>query len=113
MNVNTYKNHVLKVCVTGFLLVFLAQVVECQEPDKPKDVITRIFIVGYRTVDGATIRATIHSHPGDPYNAEAVERDAQALRDTGYFKEVRLKVEDDPVQRGKIVRFNVVEKPSR
>ena len=112
MNVNTYKNHVLKVCVTGFLIVFLAQVIECQEPDKPK-VITRISIVGYRTTDGATIRATIHSHPGDPYNAEAVERDAQALRDTGYFKEVRLKVEDDPVKRGKLVTFNVVEKPSR
>ena len=74
--------------------------------------IERLEIVGYRHVQRTTILAHIHSRPGDTYNEEAVQHDAQALRDSGYFDEVRVRVEDSPDQpNGKIVAFDVKERP--
>jgi outer membrane protein insertion porin family len=52
------------------------------------------------------------SGPGQAYNAEQVERDAQALRDTGFFDEVRAAVTDSPDQpNAKIVVFYLRERP--
>jgi outer membrane protein insertion porin family len=74
--------------------------------------IERLEIEGNRRVQRDTIMAHIVSHPGDTYDSEVVQRDAQALRDTGYFDEVRLIVEDDPdASKGKIVAFVVKERP--
>jgi len=79
---------------------------------EPKYFIERTEIAGYRRIPITTIQAHIFSRPGDPYNVEVVQRDAQALREAGYFVEVRLKVEDSPDQPGgKIVAFVVSEKP--
>jgi outer membrane protein insertion porin family len=75
-------------------------------------VIERIEVLGNRRVQSATVRARISSKPGDPYSPEAVQRDAQALRDTGFFAQVRLEVEDSPDQpNGKIVVFYLMERP--
>jgi outer membrane protein insertion porin family len=85
-----------------------------QQPDVARQAaqfIERIDVEGYRRTQISTIRAHIRSRPGDPYNAEAVQRDAQALRDTGYFKEVRLRIEDGVKPNGKIVIFVLIEKP--
>ena len=102
----------LGVCATACLFFFLVQAPESQHPVENQYFIERIEIVGYRRVQNSTIRAHILSRAGGPYNAEAVQCDAQALRDTGYFNEVRLTVEDTPRQpNGKIVVFAVIEKP--
>lgn len=102
----------LGVCATAGLFFFLVQAHESQHPLKDQYFIERIGIIGYRRVKNSTIRAHILSRPGGRYNAEAVQRDAQALRDTGYFNEVRVRVEDSPNQpNGKIVVFAVIEKP--
>jgi len=54
----------------------------------------------------------IISRPGDAYSAKTVRRDVQALRDTGFFEDVRLEVEDSPHQLdAKIVVFIVRERP--
>ena len=96
----------LGVCATACLFFFLVQAPESQHPVENQYFIERIEIVGYRRVQNSTIRAHILSRPGGPYNAEAVQCDAQARSDTGYFNEVRLTVEDTPRQpNGKIVVF--------
>ena len=75
-------------------------------------VIERLEFVGQRRVESATLRMKVSSRPGDPYNAEQVERDAQSLRDTGFFDEVRVEVTDSPDQpNAKIVAFYLRERP--
>ena len=102
-------SHTLKVCVTACLLFFAARAQQPQA-NKTQYFIDEIRVVGNRSVQTQTIRAHILSRPGDLYNAEAVQRDAQALRETGYFTEVRLRVEDSPYRpNGKIVEFDVIE----
>lgn len=104
----------LEVCATACLFLFSALALESQQPqesDGTQHLIERIEIVGNRRVQTETILAKILSRPGDVYNPEAVQRDAQALRDTGYFTEVRLRVTDAPDRpTGKIVAFDVIEK---
>jgi outer membrane protein insertion porin family len=74
--------------------------------------IQRLDIEGNRRVERATIMAHIYSRPGNTYDPEVAQHDAQALRHTEYFEEVRLSVEDDPdTPRGKIVIFVLKERP--
>jgi outer membrane protein insertion porin family len=105
----------LQVCVTACLFLMLVQVLESQQSHAShatQSFIERLDIAGNRRVQRTTIMAHIRTRPGDPYDGEAVQRDAQALRDTGYFYEVRLRVEDDPdASKGKIVVFVVKERP--
>ena len=64
-----------------------------------------------QNVTAATLSRLV-SRSGDIYDSEVVQRDAQALRDTGYFDEVHVRVEDDPdTPKGKIVAFVVEERP--
>jgi Surface antigen variable number repeat len=106
---------ILHVCVTACLFLMLVQAPKCQQSSDrhaAQSSIQQLEIVGNRRVQRATIMAHIVSRPGDTYDSEAVQRDAQALRDTGYFDEVRLRVEDDPsTAKGKIVAFVVKERP--
>jgi outer membrane protein insertion porin family len=75
-------------------------------------VIERLEFVGPRRVESATLRMKVSSRPGQPCNAEQVERDAQGLRDTGFFDEVRAEVTDSPDQpNAKIVAFYLRERP--
>jgi outer membrane protein insertion porin family len=109
------RKGVLKLFVTTCLFVLPAQALETQQADgKPetKYSIERIDIEGPRRVRSAELRTRIVSHPGDAYSAKAVRRDVQALRDTGFFEDVRLEVEDSPHQpNAKIVVFIVKERP--
>lgn len=98
--------------VCSFLLA--AQTFAIQQPQEnsqTKYFIERIDLIGNRRVETATVAALVSSHPGDPYSVEAVQRDAQALRDTPFFDDVRLEVEDSPDRpNGKVVVFIVREK---
>jgi len=106
---------ILRACVTACLFLMFGQSLESQQSHDShasQSFIDRLETVGCRRVQLATIMAHIASRPGDTYNSEVVQRDAQALRDTGYFDDVRLRVEDDPdAPKGKIVRFDVKERP--
>jgi outer membrane protein insertion porin family len=107
--------HFLSAGVAAWLFLFPLAAVQFQQSHEDKSAqpfIDRTDVTGYRRISIATIRAQISSRPGDPYNAQTVQRDAQALRDTGYFTEVRVTVEDSPERpNGKIVEFVVREKP--
>jgi outer membrane protein insertion porin family len=106
----------LKILVVVCLLflaagqTLLAQ--QAQEPGGSQYVISRIEFVGNRRIQRSTLTARIFSRPGDPYSAEAVRRDFQALWNTQFFEDIRLEVQDDPNQpNGKIVIFHLTERP--
>jgi outer membrane protein insertion porin family len=75
-------------------------------------VIDRIDFVGNRRVRSDTLKARIFSREGDTYNEETLRRDFQALWNTQFFEDVKLRVEDSPKRpNGKIIVFDVKERP--
>jgi outer membrane protein insertion porin family len=75
-------------------------------------VIDRIEFLGNRRVRSDTLKARIFSRDGDVYNEETLRRDFQALWNTQFFEDVKLRVEDSPNRpNGKIIIFDVKERP--
>ena len=75
-------------------------------------VIDRIEFIGNRRVRSDTLTARIFSRPGDVFNEETLRRDFQALWNTQFFEDVKLRVEDSPNRaNGKIIIFEVKERP--
>src|SRR5205085_1254921 len=71
-----------------------------------------IEFIGNRRVRSDTLQARIFSRKGDPYNEEALRRDFQALWNTKFFEDVKLRVEDSAKNpNGKIIIFEVKERP--
>jgi outer membrane protein insertion porin family len=74
-------------------------------------VIDRIDFIGNRRVRSDTLLARIFTRPGDGYNEETLRRDFQALWNTQFFEDVKLRVEDSPSRpNGKIIVFEVKER---
>src|SRR5712675_2362466 len=81
-------------------------------PQPPGTIIDRILFIGNRRVRSDTLKARIFSRDGDPYNEETLRRDFQALWNTQFFEDVKLRVENSPNNpNGKIVVFEVKERP--
>jgi len=79
---------------------------------QPPGVIERIEFYGNRRIRSDTLKARIFSREGDPYNEETLRRDFQALWNTQFFEDVKLRVEDSPDRAdGKIIIFDVKERP--
>jgi outer membrane protein insertion porin family len=79
---------------------------------QPQGVIERIEFYGNRRIRSDTLKARIFSRVGDPYNEETLRRDFQALWNTQFFEDVKLRVEDSPDRPdGKIIIFDVKERP--
>src|SRR5256885_11410139 len=75
-------------------------------------VIDRIIFMGNRRVRSDTLKARIFSREGDPYNEETLRRDFQALWNTQFFEDVKLRVEDSPDgPNHKNIIFEVKERP--
>jgi outer membrane protein insertion porin family len=75
-------------------------------------VIERIDFIGNRRIRSDTLKARIFSREGDPYNEETLRRDFQALWNTQFFEDVKLRVEDSAKRPdGKIIVFDVKERP--
>lgn len=75
-------------------------------------VIDRIEFTGNRRIRTDTLKARIFSRDGDPYNEETLRRDFQALWNTQFFEDVKLRVEDSPARpNGKVIVFEVTERP--
>jgi outer membrane protein insertion porin family len=80
--------------------------------DQPQFVIEHIEFTGNRRIRTDTLKARIFSREGDPYNEETLRRDFQALWNTQFFEDVKLKVEDSGDRPdGKIIVFDVKERP--
>jgi outer membrane protein insertion porin family len=75
-------------------------------------VIDRIEFSGNRRIRTDTLKARIFSRDGDPYNEETLRRDFQALWNTQFFEDVKLRVEESPTKpNGKVIVFEVTERP--
>jgi len=74
--------------------------------------IQRIEFVGNRRVRSDTLKTRIFSREGDLYNEETLRRDFQALWNSQFFEDIKLRVEDAPgVANATIVVFEVKERP--
>ena len=74
--------------------------------------VERIEFLGNRRIRSDTLKARIFSREGDAYNEETLRRDFQALWNTQFFEDVKLRVEDSPERAdGKIIIFDVKERP--
>ena len=83
-----------------------------QNPSQQPAVIQRIEFNGNRRVRNDTLKARIFSRENDAYNEETLRRDFQALWNTQFFEDVKLRVEDSPDKaNAKIVIFEVKERP--
>ena len=81
-------------------------------PQPAGTVIDRILFLGNRRVRSDTLKARIFSRDGDVYNEETLRRDFQALWNTQFFEDVKLRVEDSPEGANhKVVVFEVKERP--
>src|SRR5215472_4509796 len=75
-------------------------------------VVDKIEFVGNRRIRTDTLKARIFSREGDPYNEETLRRDFQALWNTQFFEDVKLRVEDSPKHpNGEVISFEVKERP--
>jgi outer membrane protein insertion porin family len=73
--------------------------------------IDHIEFLGNRRVRNDTLMARIFSRNGDNYNEETLRRDFQALWNTQFFEDVKLRVEDSPKPNQKVIIFEVKERP--
>jgi outer membrane protein insertion porin family len=82
-------------------------------PDQPPpSIVDRIIFLGNRRIRSDTLKARIFSREGDPYNEETLRRDFQALWNTQFFEDVKLRVEDSPDgPHHKNIIFDVKERP--
>ena len=83
-----------------------------QNPPQQPATIQRIEFLGNRRVRNDTLKARIFSRENDAYNEETLRRDFQALWNTQFFEDVKLRVEDSPDKpNAKIIIFEVKERP--
>jgi outer membrane protein insertion porin family len=74
------------------------------------DVISEIDVTNNRRIPSETIKARIFTHVGDIYDPAALERDFNALWNTGYFEDIRFSREQTP--KGWRLIIQVKEKPT-
>jgi len=86
--------------------------VDSQEPQQAPIVIQRIEFIGNRRVRNDTLKARIFSRENDAYNEETLRSDFQALWNTQFFEDVKLRVEDSADRaNARIIIFEVKERP--
>ncbi|HVI08584.1 MAG TPA: outer membrane protein assembly factor BamA [Candidatus Binatia bacterium] len=74
------------------------------------DIISEIDVQGNRRIPAERIRAAIFTHAGDIYDPAALERDFNALWNTGYFEDIRFSREQ--TAKGWRLIVQVKEKPT-
>src|SRR5882724_7956929 len=85
---------------------------DSQDAPRSPIIIERIDFVGNRRVRNDTLKARIFSRKDDAYNEDTLRRDFQALWNTQFFEDVKLRVEDSPDRaNAKIIIFELKERP--
>jgi outer membrane protein insertion porin family len=83
-----------------------------QQPPQQQFVIDHVEFLGNRRVRNDTLKARIFTRENDAYNEETLRRDFQALWNTQFFEDVKLRVEDSPKgDKYKIIIFELKERP--
>ena len=86
------------------------QVTANPNPSPATAVVQEIIIHGNRRIPADTIRARITTKSGDIYDPASLERDFNALWNTGYFDDLRIEREETP--NGWRIHIYVTEKPT-
>lgn len=69
-----------------------------------------VHVRGSQRIEKEAILAVIKTHKGDRFDYDQLDKDLRNIYKMGFFKDVSIETEDGPM--GKIVVFNVIEKPS-
>jgi outer membrane protein insertion porin family len=92
------------------ILSLLALVLFAVPSGGQQDLIVGIQVHGNRRIPAETVRARIFTKIGDVYDTAALERDFNALWNTGYFEDVRFEREQSA--KGWILHIYVKERPT-
>ena len=98
----------------GKLLVAVALVLQPMAPallaqgQATAPIVERVEILNNQYLQAETLLFYVSTKPGDRYDPERLKKDFHRLWDTGFLDDLVLEVVDG--QRGKIVRFRVVER---
>jgi outer membrane protein insertion porin family len=93
-------------CFVAFLLLLIFVLPSTSQ----SDLIVGIQIHGNRRIPAETIKARIFTKVGDVYDVQAIERDFNALWNTGYFEDIRFEREESA--RGWVLHIYVKERPT-
>jgi outer membrane protein insertion porin family len=96
--------------VWNTVLGFLALLLLTAPGFGQQDLIVGIVVHGNRRIPSDTVKARIFSKVGDVYDPAAIERDFNALWNTGYFEDIRFEREQNP--KGWILHIYVKERPT-
>jgi outer membrane protein insertion porin family len=96
--------------VWNALLGFLALLLLTAPVFGQQDLIVGIVVHGNRRIPADTVKARIFSKVGDVYDPAAIERDFNALWNTGYFEDIRFEREQSP--KGWIIHIYLKERPT-
>jgi outer membrane protein insertion porin family len=69
-----------------------------------------VHVAGNRRIEKAAILAVVGTQAGDRLDLDKLDQDLRDIYKMGYFKDVTMDVSNGPA--GKVITFNVVEKPS-
>ncbi len=69
-----------------------------------------VRVRGNQRIEKDAVLAAVRTKAGDVFDYEKLDKDLRDIYKMGFFKDVRIETEDGP--KGKIVIFEVVEKPS-
>ncbi len=75
-----------------------------------QDLVTQVAVEGNRRIPAETVKARIFTKPGDVYDPAGLERDFNALWNTGYFEDIRF--EREQTTKGWILHIIVKERPT-
>ena len=74
-----------------------------------KERISRLEIIGNKSVDKEAILAVMQTKEGEIFDPKIIRKDIKSIFKMGFFRDIRVEVEDSP--EGEIVKFIVSEKP--
>jgi outer membrane protein insertion porin family len=75
-----------------------------------QQLIAQVRINGTKRIEPDAIRRIIKTKPGDYFSSKALSDDLRAIYQMGYFEDIKVESADSP--KGKVISFNVVEKPT-
>ncbi len=81
-------------------------------PVPRSEVVVEVRVVGNKRTPTEKILRYIHTRPNRVYNAQIVEQDVRRLNSSGLVDSVRAQYQDAPAGRGRIVVFDVFERPT-
>jgi outer membrane protein insertion porin family len=103
------KNYLVLIFILLLANLSLAQTHTADKREN-SPIIEDVLIRRNRRIPQSVIDSIIKTQRGQKYNTEQIDKDVRALFNTGHFDDVKCFAEDG-VQGGKVVTFELAEKP--